>query len=246
MTAGMTFNGKNTDTYGMILLDEDNLKFSSVERDIQNLEIPGRDGSVLIDNRRFKTLDFEMPFRMRLIKSSFESIEKQMTAVKTWLARSYGFSSFTWAGEPEYIYLAQIKGAATFTRLNFFEVDVSVPLTLQPYKYFASSYNTSISLTSGQSVTNLGTQPAKPIFTLTGTGSVTLTVGSQRFILQNVTGGVVIDCEKQVVTDLTKTISRMEWVYSYPFPVLPTGSTVISWNNSAFTATIIERWCDLA
>ena len=239
----VVWSGKDLNDFGMRLHAD--LKFDGVERDIDEIEIPGRNGVVIRDNQRFKPVDQNFEFTISLLKGK-SNLENQIKEAQAFISGLFGFKSFSWTGEPNYIFKAKVNGKSSTSRSNPLRASVDVPVKLSPLKYLKSNYDTARLLISGESFQNKGTQPAYPIITLTGTGNVTLTVNDKTFVIKNITGGVVIDCENQVVTDLTKKHSQMDKVYSYPFPNLKIGSNTISWDNTGFTGTIIERWCELA
>lgn len=239
----VVWSGKDLNDFGMRLHAD--LKFDGVERDVDEIEIPGRNGVVVRDNHRFKPVDQNFEFTISLLKGK-SNLENQIKEAQSFISGLYGFKDFSWTGEPNYIFKAKVNGKSSTSRSNPFRATVAVPVKLFPMKYLKSSYDNASALKSGESFQNKGTQVAYPIITLTGTGDVTLTVNDKNFVLKNITDGVVIDCENQVVTDLSKKHSQMDKVYSYPFPNLKTGSNTISWNNTVFTGTIIERWCELA
>lgn len=239
----VVWSGKDLNDFGMRLHAD--LKFDGVERDVDEIEIPGRNGVVVRDNQRFKPVEQNFEFTISLLKGK-SNLENQIKEAQSFISSLYGFKDFSWTGEPNYIFKAKVNGKSSTSRSNPLRATVDVPVKLFPMKYLKSYYNTSRTLKSGESFQNKGTQIAYPIITLTGTGNVTLTVNGKKFVLKNITDGVVIDCENQVVTDLTKKHSQMDKVYSYPFPHLGAGKNTISWDNTAFTGTIIERWCELA
>ncbi|MFK4964311.1 phage tail protein [Lactococcus formosensis subsp. bovis] len=239
----VVWSGKDLNDFGMRLHAD--LKFDGVERDVDEIEIPGRNGVVVRDNHRFKPVDQNFEFTISLLKGK-SNLENQIKEAQSFISGLYGFKDFSWTGEPNYIFKAKVNGKSSTSRSNPFRATVAVPVKLFPMKYLKSSYDNASALKSGESFQNKGTQVAYPIITLTGTGDVTLTVNDKKFVLKNITDGVVIDCENQVVTDLSKKHSQMDKVYSYPFPNLKTGSNTISWDNTVFTGTIIERWCELA
>lgn len=239
----VVWSGKDLIDFGMRLHAD--LKFDGVERDVDEIEIPGRNGVVVRDNHRFKPVDQNFEFTISLLKGK-SNLENQIKEAQSFISGLYGFKDFSWTGEPNYIFKAKVNGKSSTSRSNPFRATVAVPVKLFPMKYLKSFYDNASALKSGESFQNKGTQVAYPIITLTGTGEVTLTVNDKKFVLKNITDGVVIDCENQVVTDLSKKHSQMDKVYSYPFPNLKTGSNTISWDNTVFTGTIIERWCELA
>lgn len=239
----VVWSGKDLIDFGMRLHAD--LKFDGVERDVDEIEIPGRNGVVVRNNHRFKPVDQNFEFTISLLKGK-SNLENQIKEAQSFISGLYAFKDFSWTGEPNYIFKAKVNGKSSTSRSNPFRATVAVPVKLFPMKYLKSSYDNASALKSGESFQNKGTQVAYPIITLTGTGEVTLTVNDKKFVLKNITDGVVIDCENQVVTDLSKKHSQMDKVYSYPFPNLKTGSNTISWDNTVFTGTIIERWCELA
>lgn len=237
------WSGKDLNDFGMRLLSE--LKFDGAERDIDEIEIPGRNGVVVIDNQRFNPVIQNFKFTISLLKGKI-NLESQIKEAQAFISGIYSFKDFSWDGEPNYIFKAKVDGKSSTTRDNPWIASVDIPIKLFPMKYLKDTYSNTRTLKSGESFQSKGTQVAYPIITLIGTGNVTLTVNGKTFILKNVTVGVVIDCENQVVTDLAKKNSQMDKVYSYPFPNLNIGSNTISWDNSAFIGTITERWCELA
>ncbi|MFP7215910.1 phage tail protein [Lactococcus garvieae] len=239
----VVWSGKDLNDFGMRLHAD--LKFDGVERDVDEIEIPGRNGVVVRDNHRFKPVDQNFEFTISLLKGK-SNLENQIKEAQSFISGLYGFKDFSWTGEPNYIFKAKVNGKSSTSRSNPLRATVAVPVKLFPMKYLKASYDTARTLKSGESFQNKGTQVAYPIITLTGTGDVTLTVNDKKFVLKNITDGVVIDSENQVVTDLSKKHSQMDKVYSYPFPNLKTGLNTISWDNTVFTGTIIERWCELA
>lgn len=239
----VVWSGKDLNDFGMRLHAD--LKFDGVERDVDEIEIPGRNGVVVRDNQRFKPVDQNFEFTISLLKGK-SNLENQIKEAQSFISGLYGFKDFSWTGEPNYIFKAKVNDKSSTSRSNPLRATVAVPVKLFPMKYLKASYDTARTLKSGESFQNKGTQVAYPIITLTGTGNITLTVNGKKFVLKNITDGVVIDSENQVVSDLSKKHSQMDKVYSYPFPNLKIGSNTVSWDNTAFTGTIIERWCELA
>lgn len=238
----ITFDGINSGKFGLALLDKFEIKGSEFET--VDIEIPGRNGSVVIGKNRYKNIPFAINMYMERLKGS--KLEKQISLAKEWLGNTQGgYRILENNLYLDYVFKAKLS-SSTFSRESFQKADCALSFDLFPMKYLAANYNTERALGNGKTFTNKGTQVAYPIITLTGTGDVTLTVNDKKFVLKNITDGVVIDCENQVVTDLSKKHSQMDKVYSYPFPNLKTGSNTISWDNTVFTGTIIERWCELA
>ena len=238
----ITFDGKSSEEYGLKMQNE--LRFETIERDMEVVKVPGRDGVVLLDNDRNETVSFPISFLM-VRHPHFQTIEEQISACKIWLSANPAFSLFKWVGEPYHTYHARINGRSSFRRRNSRLAYVDVPFEFMPIKFLDDGLEEGTVLNNAIFVVK-GSIPAKPIIKLTGTGNVNLTIKGKVLALKNVTGGVIVDCDLETVTNLSGTVSQMQNLYSYPFPNLVPGDNLISWDNAGFTVTMIPRWGDPA
>ncbi|GFH42746.1 hypothetical protein Hs30E_12970 [Lactococcus hodotermopsidis] len=238
----ITYRGKNAKAvYGLEILDD--LTFENAARDVEVVEIAGRDGEIIIDNGRYKSVNATMSFVMWR-NLDFETFENQINAIKNWLSLAFGYSNLLWSAEPDYTYSARVDGNVTIKPVNETRATVEVRFIFAPVKFLTSGLNVQ-SLSNNVAFASKGNISAKPLLTLTGTGNVTLKINGKDFILKNITGGIIIDCEKMTATNLDKNQSQMDKVYSWPMPVLKVGTNTISWDNSSFSVTIVPRWGDL-
>lgn len=238
----IVYRGKNAKTaYNLEILSD--LSFENAARDVEIVEIPGRDSDIVLDNGRFKPVTADISFVMWR-KSSFTTFESQMNAVKNWLSAAFGYSNMTWYPEPNYIYRARVDGSIKIKPVDKTKAIVDVKFILSPSKYLVDGA-ASQALSNGGTLNNLGLVNSQPSITLTGTGNVTLTVNDKNYVFKNITGGLIIDSENKVATNLSKSQAQWDKVYTWPLPMLKTGSNVISWDNSAFTVTIVPNWCEL-
>lgn len=239
----ITFNETSSDDFGMLMQNE--LVFKTIERDMETVKVPGRDGVILLDNDRDEPLDFPLVFLMKKT-IHFDTIEEQIHAVRGWLSGKTGYHYLTWIGEPKHSYRARINGATTVRRRNSRLAYVDAPFEFHPRKFLTTGL-VEKTITNNSILTGQGSLNALPIIRITGTGNVTLTINGKNLVLQNVTGGVIVDCELETVTNLTGTASMMQHLYSYPFPFLVPGDNYISWTNpSQFSVAMIPRWGDKA
>ena len=102
----LIFRGKDLKKiYGMEMQTE--LTIENAVRDIESVEVPGRDGVVLIDNDRYKDVPFSPKFLMWK-KDTFESFEEQQNAVSNFLSASYGYSDMIIWNNSKYTYSARV------------------------------------------------------------------------------------------------------------------------------------------
>ena len=132
----LTYKGKTSDYFGMRMLGS--FDFNQPEYDYEAVEVPGRDGVLLINNGRYKSVKREYEFRISLVKARWPTIEKQLTDISGWLNSVQGFQPLTFDGEPDYVYQAAITESQQFTRLTPTLASGSVTLELHPIKYLTS------------------------------------------------------------------------------------------------------------
>ena len=161
--------------------------------------------------------------------------------MNTWLINSSGkWRDFELSWDDSYLYKAtfyesfNIQGSLNARKkciLNF---------KLHPVKYLKDGLQP-IQIIKGQNLVNPEFRESKPLIKLTGTGDVTVTINSQILRLKGVSGHIIIDCETQSAHYSNKE-PQYDKVFSYPFPKLQIGNTLINWDNDSFSCEITPRW----
>ena len=92
--------------------------------------------------------------------------------------------------------------------------------------------------TSGGTLTNPGSVYSEPLITLTGSGDITLMVGTTIVELTDITTGIVLDCAlKEAYLDTALMHDHM----SGDFPVLKPGLNAISWSGNVTIVVISDK-----
>lgn len=224
--------------FGLEMLTE--LTIENAVRDVEIVEIPGKNGDIVIDNGRYKSVAFSPKFIMWK-KSNFMSFEEQQNALTDLMTGAYGYSEMTILGNSNYTYMARVVDEVRITLDDEVSAEVEINFSLKPIKYITSGLNT-VNLVNGAILNNIGKVSSNPMIVLTGTGNVTLTLGSKTVVFKNITDGVVVDFEHKTVTNLDKNSPKWETLYTWPLPSIPVGSNKISWDNSGFKISMIPRW----
>lgn len=153
-----------------------------------------------------------------------------------------GEGNITFSNEPERYYKAKIIEQIDYERLLRFRT-AEVTFRVQPFKYELDE--SKITLTeSGKSVLNNGLKESKPIMNIKGTGTIELSINNLlvfRYTFPEGENEVVIDSEKQDAY-LGNVLKNRNMVGD--FPVLQSGSNVISWSGNV-TSILVEpksRW----
>ncbi|MGQ4573351.1 distal tail protein Dit [Leuconostoc pseudomesenteroides] len=232
----LTYKGKTSDYFGMRLLA--NYDLEQPEYDYNSVEVPGRDGVLLINNGRYKAIKREYEFRVLLVRSRWPTIEKQLTDISGWLNATQGFQPLTFDAEPDYIYKAAVTEGQKFTRLTPSVATGSVALTINPIKYLVSDQN-AIQVVNNSTVSNSGNVTAQPKITITGSGSGIFKFGKSTFQVKNVDGGLIVNSELQTVTTLSGFPAYAQ-VVTPILPVLNIGNNTVV-VPGGFTVSIVPN-----
>ena len=93
--------------------------------------------------------------------------------------------------------------------------------------------------TSGSTITNPGSVYSEPIITVTGSGDITLMVGTTIVELTDVAQNIVIN---SVLKEAYKGTALMNDHMSGDFPVLKPGQNAISWSGNVTQVVVKPNW----
>ena len=118
----------------------------------------------------------------------------------------------------------------------------TVNFRCKPFLHLYSG-ETAQTITSGNFLLNTTGIQAKPLITITGSGDITLLVGTQIIELEVIEDGIILDSELQEAywNDTLKNSCM-----TGEFPVLGEGNTAVSWTGgNVLSVSIIPRWVSL-
>jgi len=212
-----SFIWKNQDSYldyGIVINKLPSL--IKAERNVDEIEIQGRDGDVTIDYKTHKPIIF--PLECTVLD------EDKMESIKSWLD-GFGNLIFSWRSDKYY-------KAKMINKIDISESMDSLgefPLLFkcQPHAY--SLGNETITLQATGTIYNSGSAIALPIIKLFGTGSLTLTINGATVNLTNVVDYVTIDSNLQ---ESFKDLVYKNQYMTGLFPVLEKGNNIISFTGA--------------
>ena len=94
--------------------------------------------------------------------------------------------------------------------------------------------------TSGTTITNPGDVESRPLITITGSGDVTIRIGSNSISITGSADGWMIDSDTQWVMN-AQSVPQMG-VYTGNFPVMAPGNNTVQFTGSITKLTIEGRW----
>lgn len=218
------------------MLIDPEFSLTSPEYDLTLEEIPGVDGDVATDNKRYKGVTRPMP----VFVEPGRPLNEVATNVSNWLKTDVGWHDLVFSDNTDYIYKVLIYEQYDIQKTLLQYSRSIINLRLKPYKFFKSGLQ-EIQLTNGQTINNIGSRPSRPLIKLIGSGDMSLTIGDETINLQAVDSGIIIDVLVDIAVNINGITPEWDKVYMYPFPKIPVGESTISWIG-AESVTLIPRW----
>ena len=201
-----------------------------LERSTQTT-VPGRPGSLT------QLEGDDVYDDMILTATCFISDPAQIPAIATWLK---GKGTVTFANRTGGHYNARIANQIPFEKVLRGNPHCSFAVNFRCYPFWYKDNVSDVTITtSGSTITNPGSVYSEPLITLTGSGDITLMVGTTIVELTDITTGIVLDCAlKEAYLGTTLMNDHM----SGDFPVLKPGLNAISWSGNVMSVVISPRW----
>lgn len=227
-----TFGGIDSRDFGTYISGSG--VFNSPEREFNTVEVPGRNGAVILSASRFPNLELTYPaFIYSNFKTNLANLRSALQSVQTYqkLIDTYNPDEFRLAVYASDFSVSPIKSL----RAGEFELTFSC----KPQRFLTIG-ETEIEVEDGDTVTNPTLFDSLPKITVTGYG--TLYIGSQRITISDVFPSVVIDSE---LGDCYYGINNANGVVAFAdndFPVLHPGANGITFDNTITAVEIVPRW----
>ncbi|ETA80476.1 distal tail protein Dit [Youngiibacter fragilis] len=227
MGAYFVFKGIDSRDYSIVVNTLPPIQ--SAKEDGEFLKVPGSDGYLFQPFGSLSPMEKELEITLKDVV--------QLTTIKSWLR---GSGDLVLSSEPDVFYKARLTGPIDFKRLLYLRT-AKIKFVCQPYGYLESGLILQ-TLTVPGGLVNPGTATSKPIITIFGTGSITLTVNSSNVILSNVSDYVTLNSEiEEAYKDLLGKNNDMQG----EFPVFVLGNNSISWTGTVTKLEIVPNWRNL-
>lgn len=231
----LIYNGVSSKDFGLYLTGSG--AFNAPERDIDTLEIPGRNGSLTIDNGRYKN-----------ITQSYEAFihrdfRQNAEGVRVWLLSASGYRRLEDTYHPDHFRLARFAGPLEFTvRALCSGAETQLLFDCDPRRFLKSG-EVPTTVTDTTVLNNPTRFPALPLLTVYGSGTGTITVSDNIVSFGAIDEYVTLDCEQK---DAYKGIENKNATVSLTeFPVLQSGENTISISGGVSRIEITPRWWTL-
>lgn len=229
-----TYDGQTSSSFGFYINGSG--VFDAPEPDLEYLSIPGKDGDLIYNKKRFNNIDIEYAPVFAL--SGFKARAKNIQA---WLLSHKGYFRLEDDYQPTYFRMASVKSAIEVDEINWSGDggSMSIVFNCKP-QLFLKSGETVTTRTANGNITNPTRFTAKPLLKVFGTGQVT--IGSRSFtILSHSLGSITIDCDRQDCYNGATNANQYVQIGDY-FPELPPGTTGITKDSTITKIEITPRW----
>ena len=188
----------------------------------EEIEIPGRSGSLIM----LEGDDVYSSYSAEMTVTARNSLP--IDKILNWLR---GTSDIVISTEPEKARTARIAGEVKFDRVGNHLMVATIPFIFQPFKHSVFEQNDRVVITGSEGkIVNPGDVSSRPVVSITGDGSNTISIAGSAMTFANLTGTVVVDCDAQIVTSngeiWTESVSGDFWT-------IPTGTSEITQTGNA-------------
>lgn len=224
------YDNKSSSDYGIYISGSGT--FNAPERDIEVIEIPGKNGSLTFDNGRFKNVKVTYP---AFIRKNFKT---NAADLREWLLKQPGYKKLEDTYHPDYYRLARYTGPIEFeTRALNTSAEFSISFDCMPQRFLKSG-EIDVEITEDETIINPTAFNALPLIKIYGT-SGSLTVNNTIITITAIDEYVVINSELQ---DAYKGTENKNSTVTQDFPKLKSGENYISFTQGISKVIIKPRW----
>lgn len=180
-----TFDGVNSRDYGVFI--NGTQVFDAAARSIDTVVVPGRNGTLTLDNNRFENVEMTYPAFI------YDAFKVNIEGLRNFLLSSAAYRRLEDTYNPDVYMMARyVSGLSVSPTDRRLEGEFDLVFDRMPQRYLKIGEQTQ-TFTSAGSITNPTRFESKPMIRVYGTGS--LGVGSNTVTITTNTSYIDIDCE---------------------------------------------------
>lgn len=228
----VTFNNQDLSDFGVHT--SGNESFNTPERHIEEVEVPGKNGSLTFDLGRYKNIDIYYPAFIG------DHLEDNLNGLTSFLYSQKGYKKLVDSYHPDYYRMGMFVGPLDQEIILLTAGVFTLTFKCKPQKFLVEGDNI-LSFTSNSSIFNETNFNSKPLIKVYGNGTVT--IGTYSFtVTNNANNNLTIDCETMdCYRDLVNCNSYVTFA-NYEIPELVTGQNTITLGTGISKIEITPRW----
>lgn len=233
-----TFNGLKSTDFNMYINAE--YEIASSIPDYKTVEVPGRDGDLIIPNDRYKSFVQELPI---IYLGKYKETMRKIDKARQIMLGDSNWHDFLFSFDPDHIYCAAYLSSFPIKK-TVTGITQTLQFNMMPYKYLKSGQVvTQFHVGDNQKIKKEGTLDAKPWIRITGKGSMTIDIGDSSLSLKGIDGGIIMDSEAQICSDLSGTRTQYDKMYGDFIEITgASGNKTVSIHGDIDKFEIKPRW----
>lgn len=162
-----TFDGETSTDYGVQILGEG--VFNAPEREVEMINIPGRNGAFALDKGRFENIDVKYP--ANIIADSTEDFAEAVSDLRNFLCSRKGYCRLTDDYHPDEYRMAVYREGLEVDERVLRAGDFDIVFDCMPQRYLTSGEE-AITVADGETITNPTRFDSQPMLEMQGYGTV--------------------------------------------------------------------------
>lgn len=169
-----TFNGVRAADYGIYVTDVN--VFNSAARDVEYIQIPGRDGAFALDRGRFQNIS--VVYKCAMTQDTDEDFATAISEFRNAIASTKGYKRLEDDIHTDEYRMGVFSKGLEAPTLNTKTATFDVEFNCQPQRFLKSG-ETAVSVASGDTITNPTLFDAHPLISADIDDAATLTIGDK-------------------------------------------------------------------
>lgn len=234
----IVFDGQNLGDWGLHISGDKT--FGAPERDVDEVEVPGRDGTLTYDKGRFK--NYTLEYDGGIVCDDERSLEVMLGKLRSYLCSRVGYKRLEDTYHPEEFRLAKFVGGLDPDVVLLLGGTFTLEFDCKPQRFLKTGEKVT-TLTASGSLYNLTDYNAKPLLRIYGNGSVE--IGGYKVTISNKPSSYdYIDVDSDIMDCEYDSINCNEYValQSEEFPMLEPGLNNIVLGSGISKVEITPRW----
>lgn len=244
MNNSLQFGDASTSDYGIYISGEG--VFNAPARDVEMVEVPGRNGALAIDGGRYTNIEVKYP--AFCVEDNLEDFRNNLASLRSAFCSQVGYQRLTDTINPEEFRLGIYKDGLNVSPVMYTTAaNFDMVFDCKPQRFLISGEIPQTFSASG-TITNPTRFPSAPLIQITGKGD--LGIGAYSFTIRGVDAQTIyIDCETMEAWEIVggAKISRNDYIQyaGNSFPVLDSGNNGVTIGTGITSVVITPRWWKL-
>ena len=163
----LTFDGEDSRNYGIYITG--NAVYNAPERDVEMIEIPGRNGAFALDNGRFQNIEVTYP--AGIFADNESDFADGISAFRNFLCSRKGYVRLTDEYNPDEYRLAVYKSGLEVSPAQLKAGEFDITFECKPQRFLLSGEN-EITVESGDTIDNPTLFESNPLLISEGLGAI--------------------------------------------------------------------------